>query len=104
MITVDSIGVSYELFQIPATDLHIALVLVQALSERLGILLTVPCSPVTTLICSVLGLARYGVVGRLRLGGGAGAGTSSKEAANGVANGAPNCDTAVKSLTIWLSA
>ena len=90
---------TYQLLQIPTTDLHIALVLVQAPSERLGILLTIPRSPAAALIRPILGLARHGAVGRLRLGGGAG--PASKEAPNRVADRTPDCDAAAASLAGW---
>lgn len=85
---------TYQLLQIPTADLHVALVLVQALSERLGILFTTSRPPAVALISSVLSLTRHGVVGLLRLG--RGTGTTSKETPYRVADGTTHCDAAVK--------
>jgi len=81
---------SFQLLQIPPADLHVPLVLIQALSELFRIHLTTACAPTGTVAVS-LHTCR-GNLCLLRLGGGART-TTSKEATDCVANSGTHCDT-----------
>ena len=58
---------THQLLQVPATDLHVALVLIQTLSEGLRIILAASRTPGAALVV-VVGLAAYSIIGLLLLG------------------------------------
>jgi hypothetical protein len=83
--------VTYQLLQIPAADLHVSLVFIQALGELLRIHLTAPCTPVAVLGC--ISLSRNAIVLRLLLSWLRG--PTTEETANCVAKARANCYTSV---------
>lgn len=82
---------THQLLEVPSADLHVALVLVQTLCERLGIILATSRAPLVILVAVVVGLACDCVVGLFGWGGG----SATEHAADGVADGGTNCYTAV---------
>jgi len=87
---------AYQLFQIPSTDLHVPLVLVQALSELLGIDLTASLSP--AVLRSLISLRSNSVLLRLLS---CWSGRSSEETGDCVANGRSDCyASAIVSLSV----
>ena len=87
----------YQLVKVPTTDLHVALVIIQALGELLCVHVTVTGTPHRgiLIVCVVLGVSGGGV-GLIGLGLGGGGGTSTtEETADGVTDGRTNRDTAV---------
>jgi hypothetical protein len=84
---------TYQLLQIPPTNLHIPLVLIQTLREHLRIILTASRSIVIARVCVLSGLSDS-VGSGLRFSGRR-AGASAEEAADGVADGGAYGDTAI---------
>lgn len=84
---------SYQLLQVPSTNLHITLVFIQACRELLGIHFTTPRAPSVVLVAFVVALAGEGVVGLLLLSWGAGSAT--EHSSDCVADGGADCYTAV---------
>ena len=76
---------AHKLIQIPSTDLHVALILIQALGKTLRVRLAAPRSPAIPLISRIIRLAGHGTVGLLGFGRST-AGSSAKEATNGMAD------------------
>ena len=62
----------YQLIQIPATDLHIALIFVQTLGKGLHIRLAASGIPGSALRAAIVGLASHSIVRCLLFGWGAG--------------------------------
>jgi hypothetical protein len=56
----DSNEATYQLLQVPTADLHVALILIHALSELSGIHITVSCTPVVAL--GILSLRSNGTI------------------------------------------
>ena len=71
----------YQLIQIPATDLHIALIFVQTLGKGLCIRLAASGTPDSALRAALVGLASHSIVRSLLFGWGA---RPSKHSSDGV--------------------
>jgi len=71
------------LFEVPSTDLHVALILVQTLGERFGISLAASRAPLAILSAAVVSLLSWG------------AGTATKHPTNCMADRRADCYTAV---------
>jgi hypothetical protein len=80
---------TYQLLQIPAADLHVALILIQALSELLRIRLTASRTPAVLL--GLISLRRNSIILRCLLGGSSG--TATEESADCVADRRAYCNT-----------
>lgn len=79
---------AYQLIQIPPTDLHIPLILIQALSKLLRIHIAVPSAPaivVASLVSSVAVRVCRGGVGLIGFRGRLAGGAAAEEPAEGVA-------------------
>ena len=76
---------SYQLLQVPATDLHVSLIFIHAFSELLRVDLTTSRAPGVILVAVAVGLVANGVVGRLLLGWLSRSAT--EHSSDGVANG-----------------
>ena len=87
-----------ELLKVPVADLHITLVVVHALRELRGGALAVAGVPLVVLGGSGLGLDGLGLGSGSRLGGAAG-----EEAADGVADGGTDRNTAVERKLAYVS-
>lgn len=79
-----------QLLEVPRASLHVALVLIQALSELLSVDVAVPGLPVV-LLWSGLGVVDSGLWGSL-------GGAATEETTDGMADGGADCDTAVSLL------
>ena len=82
---------TYQLLQIPAANLHIALVLIQTLSKLLRIRLTAPRTP--AILLGLVALRSYSVILWCLLSWSAGSAT--EEAADGMADRRAYCNTTV---------
>ncbi len=79
------------MFEVPSTDLHVALILVQTLGERFGISLAASRAPLAILSAAVVSLTSNCVVRLLSWG----AGTATKHPTNCMADRRADCYTAV---------
>ncbi len=101
---------THQLIQIPRANLHIASILLQAVAKPLGRLLTALLAP-AIIIIALLGLRSDRIVVRLPLRYFTTAGMATTEhAADGMANGRADCDTAMGrsvsmvGLLVWSNA
>lgn len=88
--------IAYKLVQIPATYLHVTLVIIQTCGESLGVGFTAPCSPIA-LVSRIGGLGRNRGICSLGFGRAA-ARTSAKKSSDGVTDRRANCYTTAKDL------
>jgi hypothetical protein len=94
---------TYQLVQVPSTDGHVALVLIQALAEvlhvgRAGRVL--PGRGAVALVEAAFHGLSLGSSSLLGFGGGA-RGATAEEAADGVADGGTNCDTTIGFVSFY---
>ena len=88
--------IAYKLVQIPATYLHVTLVIIQTCGESLSVCFTASCSPIA-LISRIGGLGRNRSICSLGFGRTA-ARTSAKKSSDGVTDRRANCYTTAKEL------
>ncbi len=76
---------TYQLIKVPATNLHVASILVQAFSEAFGIRFAASWAPAIVLIPGLVGLAGHTVIRLLGLRSGR-AGAATEKTPNGMAD------------------
>lgn len=95
-------SMTYQLIKIPATNLHVASVLIQALGETFGIRFATPWTPVIVLITVLGGLGSHSVVRLLSLCSFR-AGAATEESPNSMSDGRAYGNTTWGQISVFLS-